>query len=511
MTEANQHTSFLSPDPAYPAWLKALLWGMPPLVALAVGLRYGAFIIDDAYITFRYAHNLAAGKGLVFNPGDPVLGTTTPLWAVILAIFKMLGMEITQAARFLGLFSIAGLVLIVQALAARSLPLVVSSALGFCLALHPDTPFIANSGMETAFSMVLVYGGLLLILQGRYGMAGLVGGAAFLTRPDGALIVLLAAGLALGRDPKKFWQPLAASLVVVLPWLVYATVVYGWPLPHSVAAKQLIHPESPLRILYVDFRFLTLGLPMKLLFGAGLVGMILALVRRSELMLVGLWMAAYMAGLAASGIMPIFPWYLVPLFSGLILMAGYGMHELFKTLDKYFAAIEGMQKWVRLATPLLLVILASMFMGEIPAWRVLREAQFDREKAYIDIGLRLEERSQPGDVILVGEVGAIAYTLMDRVIIDSSGINSKQVYQARTEDRERLIQSGIADPLPDGSVGWVVQLTGNLKPSYIVTHRNFLHSRELANEPGIGKKYRRIMMDDPALDDYYILEKHEPR
>ena len=29
--------------------------------------RHG--LIDDAYITFRYARNLAQGEGLVFNPG----------------------------------------------------------------------------------------------------------------------------------------------------------------------------------------------------------------------------------------------------------------------------------------------------------------------------------------------------------------------------------------------------------------------------------------------------------
>jgi len=37
--------------------------------------------LDDAYITFRYAQNLAAGLGFVYNAGERVLGTTTPLCA----------------------------------------------------------------------------------------------------------------------------------------------------------------------------------------------------------------------------------------------------------------------------------------------------------------------------------------------------------------------------------------------------------------------------------------------
>ena len=33
---------------------------------------------DDAYITYRYARNLADGAGFVYNPGERVLGTTPP-------------------------------------------------------------------------------------------------------------------------------------------------------------------------------------------------------------------------------------------------------------------------------------------------------------------------------------------------------------------------------------------------------------------------------------------------
>ena len=34
-------------------------------------------LVDDAYISFRYSHNLAAGDGLVFNPGEYVEGYTS--------------------------------------------------------------------------------------------------------------------------------------------------------------------------------------------------------------------------------------------------------------------------------------------------------------------------------------------------------------------------------------------------------------------------------------------------
>src|SRR5262249_5360319 len=42
-------------------------------------------IAEDFLITLRYAENLAQGRGFVYNPGEPVLGTTTPLYTPGLA------------------------------------------------------------------------------------------------------------------------------------------------------------------------------------------------------------------------------------------------------------------------------------------------------------------------------------------------------------------------------------------------------------------------------------------
>ena len=62
-------------------WLAAAL----VIVALAARLLPGPRTIDDAFITFRYARNLLAGSGFTFNPGEAVLGTTTPLYTLLMA------------------------------------------------------------------------------------------------------------------------------------------------------------------------------------------------------------------------------------------------------------------------------------------------------------------------------------------------------------------------------------------------------------------------------------------
>ena len=64
----------------------------PPiaLIALALLLRmlwivYTDFSYEDSFITFRYAHQIVEGNGFVYNPGERVYGTTTPLFTLLLA------------------------------------------------------------------------------------------------------------------------------------------------------------------------------------------------------------------------------------------------------------------------------------------------------------------------------------------------------------------------------------------------------------------------------------------
>ncbi|MFT5442480.1 MAG: arabinofuranosyltransferase, partial [Myxococcota bacterium] len=51
------------------------------------------FLGDDAFISFRYAKNLAMGHGIVWNPGEYVEGYTNFLWVLILAAGMRLGLS----------------------------------------------------------------------------------------------------------------------------------------------------------------------------------------------------------------------------------------------------------------------------------------------------------------------------------------------------------------------------------------------------------------------------------
>jgi len=55
------------------------------VVFLALAIKFLDHTVDDAFISFRYAHNLVQGHGLVFNPGERVEGYTNFLLCVIRA------------------------------------------------------------------------------------------------------------------------------------------------------------------------------------------------------------------------------------------------------------------------------------------------------------------------------------------------------------------------------------------------------------------------------------------
>src|SRR5260370_38217980 len=100
---SHQQTRWKQPPPkAAERRERTLIWillaaaGIVRIISAVPLLPYGLF--DDAYITFRYAANLARGLGLVFNPSEHVLGTTSPLFTVILAgAGRLVGLQHMEA------------------------------------------------------------------------------------------------------------------------------------------------------------------------------------------------------------------------------------------------------------------------------------------------------------------------------------------------------------------------------------------------------------------------------
>jgi hypothetical protein len=219
------------------------------LVLLAVALLwpYRHFAGDDAYITFRFAHNLASGAGYSFNPGHPTYGSTAPLWVFLIAGLNQLGLDIPTAAHLMNwLFTVLNVVLFFRLACVylgRNAAALVATVL-----FVADPWFIrwSVSGMENALALSVLIGLLLsqaaLRNSGRVNwLAPLLGALAALCRPEMSLLGGLLALDNLLFERRRLLANLVAMViayvVIVTPWVLYAISVFHSLIPNTITAK----------------------------------------------------------------------------------------------------------------------------------------------------------------------------------------------------------------------------------------------------------------------------------
>lgn len=232
-------------DTATPHTTPAETWerlrdgGLVLCLGLAAVVHARAFMdyaFEDAYITFRYASNLARGHGFVFNPGEWVLGTSTPLWTLLLATLGWLGFDIPTAATWIYSLSAS----VAGGLGALLLRRCGHANAGVLFGLAAAWGLGSGSmycGMETALYLALILGSLLAAERQRVVATGVLLGLTCLTRYDGG-VVAMAVGFHLwwvrGRPP---WREAMIASMLVVPWLLFALWTFGSVLPNTLGAK----------------------------------------------------------------------------------------------------------------------------------------------------------------------------------------------------------------------------------------------------------------------------------
>ncbi|MEI8259740.1 MAG: hypothetical protein WCJ30_29085, partial [Deltaproteobacteria bacterium] len=209
---------------------------------------------DDAFISFRYARNLAEGRGLVWNPGERVEGYTDFLWMVLNAIGARVHANPLTWVRGLGALSGVGLLAASWWLTARLAPGRAGVAAWTVFALAMSAPVAAWTlgGLETPLFAALATAGLALAAglaadvphrRGRVMVTGTVLALASLTRPEGALwfavtFAVLAAFRARAPGGRRdlAWLLLGYAVMVV-PFVAWRWRYYGYPLPNTYYVK----------------------------------------------------------------------------------------------------------------------------------------------------------------------------------------------------------------------------------------------------------------------------------
>ncbi|UJR80878.1 hypothetical protein [Sandaracinus amylolyticus] len=206
------------------------------LLALHASL-YAGYVIDDAWISFRYARHLARGLGLVFNEGERVEGYTNFLWVVIAAPFASMRVERVMAG--IGLACACATLVIATLRARRDDPgerfAGVPTALG--LACMHGLAFHAVGGLETPLYALLVLVASLALADRRALPFALATTLAFLARPEAALLGLGGTIVLARRSRRDGAIALGAFVLLVTPYLAFKLAYFGALLPNTLHAK----------------------------------------------------------------------------------------------------------------------------------------------------------------------------------------------------------------------------------------------------------------------------------
>lgn len=233
------------------------------LLALA-----NAFVLDDAFISFRYARNLVETGELTWNPGEavPVEGYSNFLWTLMLAGTLTLGLEPVVASQALGLTAFLGSLLVTYRLALDILDSTnrATVAVGL-LGTNYTFSCYATGGLETQLQALLIVAGCWTaktVADSERGLRGFVllstlAALAALTRLDSFLpfgvlftwcwIQRFRRRPSVGRGGLMLAASALPALFLIAPWLVWKMGYYGDVLPNTYYAKVLPSSGEMLR------------------------------------------------------------------------------------------------------------------------------------------------------------------------------------------------------------------------------------------------------------------------
>jgi len=198
---------------------------------------------DDAYITLRASLNWATGHGPVFNPGERVESTTSPLWTALLALGILFGADPISLLAVGGVIFAAAAGALCSILAIEAAGPIAGVTAGAFLAAIPTWSAWTLTGMEVPLAGVTLALATWAALRNRPALTGVLATVAACARPEAlTLVPLFVLGAAVGAEPERR-RPVALTALAFaafpLAGLFLARHAYfgNW-LPNTYAAKR---------------------------------------------------------------------------------------------------------------------------------------------------------------------------------------------------------------------------------------------------------------------------------
>jgi hypothetical protein len=483
----------------------------------------GERIVDDAYITFRYARNIAQGRGFVYNPGQRVLGTTTPLYTVLLAglawvtgsrDFPTLAILFSALA---GSASVGLLYALGKRVAGHWAP---AAAAALLWAIAPYSVTFAIGGMETDLTIALLLAASYAHVIASSQAMAVLSALAILARPDTVLLLgplWLAHILEQRRLP---WLEGAMALGLLAPWLIFGTLTFGSPVPGSIAAKSITYRlsagEDLIRLIQhystpffghkmIGPSWQLIGFVVYLLLCC--LGGVEAIRRNRRTWPLLAYPYIYLAVFAVANPL-LFRWYLSPPLPFYFLLILGGVWTLAQDIDGLVRRSDHSANPPIYQFAILAVFAVSAVGLSLNAWERHPEHGPDRpapEMAWFELELLYSQaadtilcHAQPGDRLCAGDIGVLGYTT-DMPVLDTVGLVTPESGHYYPADPDIYV---INYAIP-------VDLVLTLDPDFIVILEVY-GRRGLLPDPRFQERYRlleRLGTDIYGSDGMLIFER----
>lgn len=463
---------------------------------------------DDAYITYRYAWNLASGNGFVYNVGDRFLGTTAPLYGVLLGV---LGIPWPDAIPLLSsiLSGLAlGLTSIALYLFGRHYGKPLSGLLaGLFFAVNPLLP--PTIGGEMLLQTAVIAWALLLYVWRRTLPAAALLAVALLIRPDGVLASAVVGTHFLVTRRRLPWREIAVIAAIVAPFLGAAWWYYGSPLPGTLGAKLAqrdsgLWPSFSTGVIEWIKGWTILGsssvFPMlpaapnaQRLIVLVVLGLPAVLLRYRFWIMPLAWSILYTLGYHVLGV-PFYHWYVVPVVFGLTILAGAGAALLVDSMVWLLRRVRGWGNNALVRAAVTIAAVLALLPGMYAQLRFsvdLAAGQPDpAERIYEKAGRWLAANTSPDARVGYFEIGYLGY-FARRPIVDPLG----------------LVSPGVASHIGERQWTWAYE---HVRPEYIV-HNQLIFTDYIGavrDEPWFKQQYAEVaQIAEPGYPPLIIYQR----
>jgi hypothetical protein len=454
-------------------------------------------IIDDAYIFFRYAHNISQGHGYVFNIGQSVEGTTSVTWTAMLVALDILHMPAELSVKVIGVLCVlATLLLLGAGFYKVGVPSSIMLLVFALLVFDGNFTLSLMMGLETGIYTLLLVA--ICVTSRWYSqeegrlpsvVIGVIGVLLFLTRPESiAILILIGSGMVFYRHKYNagYW---AIPILIWILGIFFATLwrwfTFGDFIPNSARAKSvltfsdlhwsLVWPRIVMGATYIKK---TLAASW-LLVALGLVG------------LAGIWRSfwAYVAFSALlTGVVVVFinsgdwmPFFrmLTPYLPVAALLAGVGIHKLRLSIGNLWP------RTLELVSVFVAVLITSTSLWSLRDKHFFAPTLWPSGECYVSIGRALRPHLSNQSVVASEGIGKLGYTLTDIPILDIFGLTDS--YIAR---------HGVI-PIETYNLGrHNYEYVMHQNPTLMFFHSNIVNHIPLLNQWGYSQAYQTFNVAD---------------